>query len=123
MNKIKISENFMLDEFECTHPEHHHVQLDEELLKRLQQLRDFLNVPIIINSAYRCEERNKQVGGSKNSLHKEGKAVDISLNTIPVDIDDLESIAERLGFDGIGKYNTFAHLDVRGYKARWDERT
>jgi len=122
MNNIQISKDFNLKEFECTHPDHQHVQIDEQLLENLQQLRDFLNVPLIITSAYRCEERNRQVGGSKNSLHKQGKAVDILLSTIPVDIDDLEEIAERLGFDGIGKYNTFIHLDVRGYKARWDER-
>lgn len=122
MNDFQLTENFNLQEFECTHPDHNHVQLDEVLLEKLQELRDFLGVPLIINSAYRCEERNKQVGGTRNSLHKEGKAVDISLSTIPVHIDGLEEIAEHIGFDGIGKYYTFIHLDTRGYKARWDNR-
>lgn len=122
MNDIQISKNFKLSEFECTHPDHNHVQVDEVLLERLQKLRDTLGVPLIINSAYRCELRNRQVGGALNSLHKEGKAVDISLETIPIGIDKLEELAEEIGFDGIGKYYTFIHLDVRGYRARWNMR-
>lgn len=27
--------------------------------------------------------------------------------------------SEKIGFDGIGSYNTFTHLDTRGSKARW----
>ena len=122
MNDFKISKNFNLKEFECTHPDHHHVQVDENLVDKLQKLREALGVPLIINSAYRCPERNKQVGGAKNSQHLLGNAVDISLRTIDLPIDDLEKLADSLGFDGIGKYNTFIHLDVRGYKARWDNR-
>lgn len=122
MNDIQISKNFKLSEFECTHPDHNHVQVDEVLLEKLQKLRDYLGVPLIINSAYRCDERNRQVGGSRNSLHKEGKAVDISLRTIPIGINELEELAEEIGFDGIGKYYTFIHLDTRGYPARWNER-
>ena len=122
MNDFKLSKNFNLSEFECTHKDHKHTQVDEELIEKLQLLRDRLGVPLTINSAYRCPERNKQVGGSKNSLHMAGKAVDISTHNIDMDIDALEVLADHLGFDGIGKYNTFIHLDTRGYKARWDNR-
>lgn len=122
MNDFKISKNFNLKEFECTHPDHNHVQVDENLVDKLQKLREILGVPLIINSAYRCPERNRQVGGAKNSQHLKGTAVDISLETIDLPIDELEDLADSLGFDGIGKYNTFIHLDVRGYKARWDNR-
>ncbi len=122
MNDIQLTEHFNLREFECTHPAHKHVQLDERLLYTLEELRMLLGVPLVINSAYRCPLRNKQVGGSENSLHMEGKAVDISLHTIDQPILTIEDIARELGFDGVGLYNTFIHLDTRGYYARWDNR-
>lgn len=122
MNNFQLTKNFNLQEFECTHPDHRHVVVDEELVEKLQKLRDRLDVPLVINSAYRCPERNKQVGGVKNSQHIKGKAADISLETIDVDIERLAQIAHSVGFDGIGLYNTFIHLDVRGYQARWDNR-
>ena len=30
---------------------------------------------------------------------------------------------DGIGFDGIGLYDTFIHLDLRGGVARWDNRT
>jgi uncharacterized protein YcbK (DUF882 family) len=122
INNFDISKNFNLQEFECTHPEHRHVRIDRELVDKLQQLRDRLGVPLVINSAYRCPERNKQVGGADNSQHLYGKAADISLHTIPVNIETLRDIAEEIGFNGIGLYDSFIHLDIRHRPARWDNR-
>mgnify|MGYP000583100622 CR=1 FL=1 len=122
MNDFKIAENFKLYEFECTHIHHRHVRVDEELVEKLQQLRDKLGVPLVINSAYRCPERNKQVDGADNSQHLYGKAADISLHTIPMDIIEIKALAKKVGFNGIGLYNTFIHLDVRHRPAEWDER-
>jgi len=122
MNKFQLVNNFNLQEFECTHPDHRHVRIDEKLVYKLQELRDILGVPLLINSAYRCPERNRQVGGVDNSQHLYGKAVDISMRTIDKDIEEVRDIAEEIGFDGIGLYKTFIHLDVRGSKARWDNR-
>jgi uncharacterized protein YcbK (DUF882 family) len=123
INNFQISKNFNLQEFECTHPNHRHVRVDDELVEKLQQLRDRLNVPLIINSAYRCPERNKQVGGADNSQHLYGKAADISLHTIPLQIEEIKRIARQIGFTGVGLYNTFIHLDVRHRQADWDNRT
>ena len=122
MNNFQLTKNFNLQEFECTHPDHRHVLVDENLVKKLQELRNELGVALIINSPYRCPERNEQVGGSPNSQHMEGKAADISIKNINLPIERIKEIAEEIGFDGIGLYNTFIHLDVRGYKARWDNR-
>ncbi|WP_018249710.1 YcbK family protein [Orenia marismortui] len=122
INDIQISKNFKLSEFECKDGSHQ-VVIDSELVEKLQKLRDNVGQPLVINSAYRNADYNQKVGGSPNSQHLFGKAVDISLNNLPYDADDMEAIAEGLGFDGIGKYDTFIHLDVRGYKARWDERS
>ena len=77
----------------------------------------------------------KAVGGAAGSQHQVF-ATDIQPNlhgfrlaqTPPFDrraemIIIVAAEADRLGFDGIGKYDTFVHLDLRGEKARWDERT
>lgn len=122
INNFQISKNFNLQEFECTHPDHRHVRVDDELVEKLQQLRDRLDVPLVINSAYRCSERNKQVGGVDNSQHLYGKEVDISLHTIPLQIKEIKRIARQIGFTGVGLYNTFIHLDVRHRRADWDNR-
>jgi uncharacterized protein YcbK (DUF882 family) len=123
INNFQISKNFNLQEFECTHKDHRHVQVDSELINKLEQLRKRLGIPMIINSGYRCPERNKQVGGAKHSQHKLGKAADISLHNQKLDIETIGNLARKIGFNGIGLYNTFIHLDVRdGNFATWGGR-
>ncbi|MGM9737540.1 MAG: D-Ala-D-Ala carboxypeptidase family metallohydrolase [Candidatus Cryptobacteroides sp.] len=46
----------------------------------LQPLRDAWGGPITISSGWRCEELNKEVGGSATSAHKTGYAADIVPN-------------------------------------------
>ena len=118
MNKIKISDNFSLWEFEC--PCCKKVMLDEKLLKELQILRFVIDLPILVNSGYRCEMYNKRIGGDLNSYHKLGKAVDI---TVPdMDIKEVMLLAKELEFNGIGLYEkeNYLHLDTRpGEKKIW----
>lgn len=125
INDFQLTDDFNLSEFECTHPEHRHVQVDTELVKKLQELRYRLGIPMVINSGYRCPERNKQVGGADRSQHLLGKAADISLHNQKLDIETIADIAKKIGFKGIGLYDTFIHLDVRDndYVTGWDERT
>lgn len=124
INDFKISDNFKLKEFECTHPDHHHVILDDTLRVKIQKLREYWEVPITFNSAYRCEERNEEVGGSLKSQHLLGRAVDVPLSCFEVPIEEVHESALIIGFTGIGLYDTFIHLDVRhGPFAFWDFRT
>ena len=64
----------------------------------LQPLRDYLGVPIIITSGYRCTALNKLVGGAANSQHTKGQAVDFIVPS-----KDLRAvfnyIVENLDFD------------------------
>ena len=98
-----------------------------ELACNLQALRDFLGEPIRINSAYRSEAHNKAIGGVKTSQHILGKAADIKVKDL--ETKDLYLIIESLieagdmKEGGLGLYNTFVHYDIRGTKARWDNRT
>jgi uncharacterized protein YcbK (DUF882 family) len=116
MNKIKISKNFTLSEFECKDGSNL-VKLDEKLIELLQQLRDRAGLAVKIHSGYRTPEHNKKVGGSPKSQHLEGKAADISVKGWTPK--KLAELAEVIGFDGIGIYDTFIHVDTRGKKARW----
>ena len=124
INNFQLSENFNLQEFECTHPDHRHVKVDDELVEKLQELRTELGQALIVNSGYRCPERNEQVGGAANSQHMKGTAADIHLNNLHYDIGEIAEKAKEIGFTGIGLYNSFIHLDVReGRPARWNQRT
>jgi len=117
INDIQLTENFMLSEFACRDP-NKSVYVDFKLLTNLQKLRDFLGVPIYINSGYRTDAYNKQIGGAPTSQHTFGKAVDIK--KIPgVSDKQFVLIASLCGFGGIGVYETYYHIDVRSERARW----
>jgi len=124
---MKLTNNFSLSEFECKcgckMPEFVKENV-KELAENLQVLRDVVG-RIDLTNAYRCKEHNADVGGATNSQHIKGKAADIKSNTLsPSEIasitDDLMK-SEKFKLGGIGIYNTFTHVDIRGYKARWSK--
>lgn len=99
----------------------------QRLAENLQVLRDHVGKPVIINIAYRPVWWEHQQGRSGTSQHCLGKACDIIIrNMTPNEVADKieQLIAEnKMENGGLGRYNTFTHFDVRGYAARWDERT
>ena len=117
MNNIKISKNFTLREFECKDGSHL-VKVDHNLVNKLQQLRDIIKKPIIINSAFRTVSHNKKVGGTSNSQHLLGKAADIRVTGMSPK--ELAKYCEKIGFGGIGIYGSFVHVDTRDKPARWN---
>lgn len=116
INNFNLTKNFNLREFACKCCGS--VKIDDELVERLQVLRDRIAKPVIITSGYRCPKHNKEVGGAIDSYHTQGLAVDIVVEDY--DLEKLEAIAEALGFRGIGVYSSqnFLHLDL-GPKRRW----
>lgn len=94
--------------------------VNEDALDKLQALRDKVGKPFHVNSGYRSPEHNSAVGGAPNSKHMEGIAFDISLSNLDRQILYQEAMAH--GFNGIGQYPSFMHIDTRQNKARWDER-
>lgn len=96
-----------------------------KLLKLLNKLRDQYGKPLVVNSGYRSPEHNATVGGVKNSQHVLGLAADIRPTVENMaDLPNLQRLAHKLnGAGGVGYYNTFVHVDVRGKFARWDNRT
>jgi uncharacterized protein YcbK (DUF882 family) len=90
-----------------------------ELVDVLQDLREHYDKPIIINSACRCEKHNERVGGAKGSKHKEGIAADIVVSGKSPKVVHAYLINKYDGKYGIGRYNTFTHIDVRKTIGRW----
>ena len=93
-----------------------------ELVEKLEKFRELCgNKPLTINSSCRCAKHNKTVGGSPKSQHMLGKAADVR-KVLGISIDKMAKLAEQAGFTGIGKYNSFVHVDVRPTPAKWDYR-
>lgn len=77
---------------------------------KLNQAREIAGIPFVLNSAFRCESHNKDVGGSCTSSHLVGCAVDIRCT----DSRDRYLILNALiqvGFNRIGIAKTFIHVD------------
>lgn len=97
--------------------------VDYELAAVLDDIRSYFNSPVIINSGCRCESHNKAIGGSENSKHRLGVAADIVVSGIDADI-VAEYLEQKYSHQyGIGRYNSWTHIDIRTAPARWDERT
>ena len=93
--------------------------VDVELLEVLTTIRCAFNSPVTITSPCRCEKHNVNIGGSYGSKHKRGIAADIVVKGVTPDevykyLDDTYPTSY-----GIGKYESFTHIDVRHKKARW----
>jgi len=88
------------------------VALDFKALDNLQALRTKLGAPMVLNSAYRSPEHNKRVGGSKNSLHLQGRAFDCRMDNH--DPNAYIAAARSVGFTGFGTYprQNFTHVDT-----------
>lgn len=117
-DKTKLTANFSVQEFECSCGKCLETLINLDHVAKLQKLREDLNASIKINSAYRCPEHNAAVGGEKNSMHMKGHATDIVVQGMTPN--EVADACEH--FDGLGRYDTFTHIDSRGYKARWDFR-
>lgn len=123
---MRLTKNFRLSEFDCKDGSEMPSQLLPnvlELAESLQELRNALNTPIRINSAYRSLEHNSKIGGSQSSQHLFGKAADIVVKSkTPAQVATMIKLLileGKMKQGGIGVYDNFTHYDVRGHKARW----
>lgn len=126
---MKIGNYFEDYEFACKCNRHNVVDgknvldhvIDKRLVDVLDKIRERVGRPVYIESGYRCEDHNREVGGVPNSQHVLGTAADITVDNIS--IDELADIAKECGADGVGRYYglQFVHIDVRGYDAEWEQ--
>ncbi len=96
------------------------IRINEPALDKLQALRDKLEVPLIVHSAYRSPDYNRRVGGAKHSMHLQGAAFDISMANH--DPESFETEARAVGFTGFGFYprQNFMHIDI-GRARQWGD--
>lgn len=76
----------------------------------LQPLRDHFNVPLYINSGFRCPALNAALKGASNSRHMYGQAVDFTSYSNCLDDSIFEYILNKLDFDQVIRYDTFIHV-------------
>jgi uncharacterized protein YcbK (DUF882 family) len=124
---MRLTNNFYLKEFEC----HCGCDMPRNVMENVFKLSDTLQFlrnrtqnAIRINSAYRCESHNKSIGSNSTSQHVLGKAADITIGKMKpkatADLIERLMDEEVILQGGLGRYNTFTHIDIRGTKARWD---
>lgn len=101
-----------------------------QTLAVLDRVREMLGAPIVITSAYRDARYNQSVGGSAQSQHMRGRALDWKcrrgepeywarvvrgLRGHPFFVDDVHFVFRG----GVGVYDTFVHMDTRGVDYDW----
>lgn len=123
---FKITEHFTIGEMACKcgcnipNDVYENLKL---LCTKLEELRKELGKPITVISQYRCDKRNKAVGGAPKSQHKYGRAADLVVSGM--EPEEVAKVALKLKFKGVGIYDTFCHVDIRKslWTAKWDKRT
>jgi uncharacterized protein YcbK (DUF882 family) len=107
-----------------------------EALDALQAIRTEFGMPFILNSSYRTAAQNRAAGSKETSMHRRGHAFDIGLHNglqpghprfAAYDGRELEHLARKHGFNGIGRYVSdydsgrrgFIHIDMRNRSASW----
>jgi hypothetical protein len=92
--------------------------IGDEIASKVKSIQDTFGQQLIITSGYRSPERNKKVGGAKNSAHMRRHAVDIKAGQFNKDDrQKLIQIASQSGVGGIGVYSNDLHFDVEGRRA------
>jgi len=85
-----------------------------------QKARDLIKQPFVITSWYRNPSANANAGGSSNSRHLSGDAMDFWVEGMTGD--ELYALLDPIWAGGLGRYSRhpyLCHLDARDYRARW----
>lgn len=125
---LMLSTHFALSEFRCKCGKCTYGQsrfdVDGRLIQHLEAVRTHFGKPFSPNSGLRCPTYNRKIGGAPNSQHLFGRAADIAMpGHDPAEVAAWIDRQPWASFCGLGLYNTFVHLDVRGAPTRWDNRT
>lgn len=124
-NQGALSTHFKSKEFTCSCGVCSRQRISQELIGRLQKLREEFGEPITITSGFRCERRQemlRQEGketAKGQSTHEIGHAADIWAK----DLAKLALLVDKY-FDSYGISNRFIHVDIRpprpdGQKRVW----
>jgi uncharacterized protein YcbK (DUF882 family) len=117
-----LSKDFKVSEFACPCDHCEETLIDDELVLRLQELREALGFPLKITSGYRCEhhqEELREMGFETavgKSQHELGRAADVKTgHHLGIEI---EEAARSVGFKAVGVGKAWAHVDLRDDRDR-----
>lgn len=122
-----LTENLKEEEFFCKCPDlactgKRHGIISLELVKKIQEVRDLLDKKIFVISGIRCPDWNKKIGGASTSTHlpRYGLASDLQVEkATKYRTIELYLAAEKIGFNGLGFYGNFIHVDLGNRISRW----
>ena len=112
------SEHFSNAELACRHCGVNGCQ--QSIVDALEAFRAAVGRPVIVDSAYRCPDHNKAVGGVPDSEHVQGIAADIRVSGLIAS--ELEYTARTIpSIHGIGRADVqrYIHIDTREKPAEW----
>ena len=121
---VQLSRNFHLRDFDCRckYSDCSVTYVEEELVLAFEEV--LAKCPAgtrhQVDSGFRCTRHNEDVKGKVGSFHLTGKAGD--LKVFGLSGGEVAALAEEIPVfkkGGVGIYDRFAHLDTRGYRARW----
>lgn len=124
----QLTEDFREEEFFCKCPDANcsgkrYGLISLRLVTRIQRIRDLLGRKIFVISGMRCPSWNKHEGGHRNSFHlpKWGLASDLGVERTESQEETIKLYlaAEKIGFNGLGFYGTFIHVDTDERISRW----
>jgi hypothetical protein len=121
MKKDKqLTLHFKLSEFTCNcgRDECDAPEPSTKLVAMLELTRSAIGKPMYINSGSRCDYWNEHEGGSDNSKHKKGLAVDIRC-TNATDKLILYNQLWKSGFRRFGISKYFIHADIADGACMW----
>lgn len=124
---MNLSENFTLEEMIASETaSRYHIDNtpDNDALMNLRRLalfledvRKALDKPIHINSAFRCIQANKKVGGKPTSQHCKGAAADIKVKGMTPDEVVKVIINAGLPYDQvIREFDSWTHISIPNTK-------
>lgn len=112
-----LSPHFKVKEFAC-HNGSDKILISSKLVELLEKIRNYYGKPVCITSAYRPAAYNASIGGARASQHILGTAADITVSgASPASVYAYCDKVNPTG--GVGKYDSFTHVDVRNGKSRW----
>ena len=108
---------FQYEEFDSPDVQGSGQMMSKELLSKLDMIREEFGKPIHINSGYRTEAHNEEVGGKPTTSHLKGLAADIACKN-SADRFELINLFIKYEINRIGVATTFIHIDIDKHKVK-----
>lgn len=87
-------------------------EIDPRLVGIVRTIEAYVGGPVVVNSGYRCEKHNREVGGSPTSSHLKGLAADLSAPDSRTRYHLVAAAIRGVSITRIGIYKTFVHIDI-----------